>query len=572
MDNLKYFHYIPLYFDADENKRPDLPIQILQKMPNLTKLSINYCSCLELFQTQIPEIVHKRVLTDLKALELNEVSKLQSIGSDDSQWLNVICDSEKLQELYIFNCPDLKTLVHSTRLVSFKYVKEMFIQSCQELKYLFTLSAVNKLENLERIKVRDCESMEAIVMKGEGEISEEIKLQQLKRIDLNLLPSMGCFYSGNDTMRLPSLMRLNIRMCPKMKFFSEGEIEVNSSFRGIQASNISSDELVLYNNLNSSVEKVFLQQEFFQAVDKDCFSDNLKLQADLRCKIGLQNKWMANLKTLKLQNCTLSYAIPSSILALLKNLKELEVRDSDQVKAIFDMKDIDITATESHLQEVAVSDCAKLQTLFPAFLAKSLKDLKKLKIVSCENLQDLVGKEETAFVTEEFVFPKLEDLELNDLPRVTCPNPFTLEFPALKFLSVWNCDELGVFQSAGEPMDEGTSSSKLPLIPDPKVISNLEKLTLDWKQIRALPEGLTNLNSISLWFFGADVNEMSMLPIEILKAPNLIEMHINNCESLKNFLSQNPKSAEEKILGQLTILRLRNVSTPQLDCKKVSEP
>jgi len=260
MDNLKYLHYIRLHFDADENKRPDLPIQILQKMPNLKKISIRYCRCLELFQTQIPDIVEKRVLTDLKALELNKVSKLQSIGSEDSPWLNVICDSEKLQELYILNCPHLKALVCSTPSVSFTYVKEMCIDSCQELKYLFTLSAVNKLENLEHIQVRHCKSMEAIVLKDEADILEEIKLQQLKRIDLNLLQSLECFYSGDDTMRLPSLMQVDIWRCPKMEFFSRGEIDVNYSFRGIQASNISSDELVLYNNLNSSVEKVFLQQ------------------------------------------------------------------------------------------------------------------------------------------------------------------------------------------------------------------------------------------------------------------------------------------------------------------------
>ncbi|ESW06964.1 hypothetical protein PHAVU_010G091200 [Phaseolus vulgaris] len=300
MDNLKYLHYIRLYFDADENKTPDLPIQILQKMPNLTNMTIQYCSCLELFQTQIPEIVEKSVLTDLKTLQLNKVSKLHSIGSEDSPWLNLICDT----------------------------------------------------------------------------------------------------------------------------------------------------------------------------VDKEC-SDHLELQADPRCKIGLQNKWMANLETLKLQNCTLSYAIPSSILALLKNLKELEVRESDKVKAIFDMNDdTKITATESqlkiltlnglgelthvwekdthrilifrNLQEVAVSYCAKLQTLFPAFLAKSLKELKKLQIDSCENLQDFVENEETAFVTEKFVFPKLEDLQLNDLPRVTCPKTFTMEFPSLNFLYVRNCDELEI--------------------------------------------------------------------------------------------------------------------------------
>jgi len=240
-------------------------------------------------------------------------------------------------------------------------------------------------------------------------------------------------------------------------------------------------------------------------VDKECFSDNFELQADPLCKNGLRNKWLVNLETLKLQNCMLSYAIPSSILSALKNLKELEVRDSKQVKAIFYINDdTDIKETElqlkiltldglselthvwkndtnkilifRNLQEVVVSDCAKLQTLFPASLSKSLKDLKKLEIYSCKNLQDLVEQEETTLVTEKFVFPCLEDLEFKDLPQVTCPKTFTLEFPSVKFLSVRNCDELRLFQSVYDPTGEGTSSKTLPLISDPKVCEALWSL------------------------------------------------------------------------------------------------
>jgi len=254
--NLKYLNYFK-FFNVDENERPD--IQILQNMPNLTKMSINYCNCLEVFQTQIPEIV-ERVLTQLETLKLNSVSKLQSIGSEHSPWLKVICNSEKLQQLHVVDCPDLKTLVPSTPSVSFTYVKKLYIDRCQELKYLFTLSAVNKLVNLEYIEVKDCESMEAIVLKDENDILKEIKLQRLERIDLNLLSSLTCFYSGNNTLQLPSLMHVDIWVCPKMKFFSRGDIHLNSSFKGIQASNVSSDDLVFYRDLNSSVEKVFLQQ------------------------------------------------------------------------------------------------------------------------------------------------------------------------------------------------------------------------------------------------------------------------------------------------------------------------
>ena len=64
-------------------------------------------------------------------------------------------------------------------------------------------------------------------------------------------------------------------------------------------------------------------------------------------------------------------------------------------------------------------------------------------------------------------------------------------------------------------------------------------------------------------FFGVDGNKMPMLPIEILKAPNLIELNINNCDSIQNFLAQNPKIGEEEMLRQLTILKLCNVSTTQ---------
>jgi len=56
---------------------------------------------------------------------------------------------------------------------------------------------------------------------------------------------------------------------------------------------------------------------------------------------------------------------------------------------------------------------------------------------------------------------------------------------------------------------------------------------------------------------------MPMLPIEIRKGPNLIEMVIKDCKSLENFLGQIPRFREEEMLGQLTILTLRNVSVLQ---------
>jgi len=206
----------------------------------------------------------------------------------------------------------------------------------------------------------------------------------------------------------------------------------------------------------------------------------------------MENKWLANLETLKLQYCTLLYAIPSSILALLKNLKELEIRDSDQVEAIFDINDdTQIKEIESqlkiltlnglsklkhvwkkdtnkilifrNLREIVVSDCAKLQTLFPASLAKNLKSLKSLQIQNCAKFHEIVEKEEDT--EKKLVLPCLEKLDLFSLPQLTCfyARTFTLECPALNKISVVKCDKLELFQSA-HSMGESTSVNKKPLI------------------------------------------------------------------------------------------------------------
>ncbi|KAL2335897.1 hypothetical protein Fmac_010343 [Flemingia macrophylla] len=611
--NLEHLNNFDLLFDVDvdENQKPIWPIQFIQKAPNLKEMSIQSCSCLEVFHTEIPE---HDMLTHLKILRLRRVWKLQSIGSKDSPCLNMIC--EKIHEFNVFDCPHLTTLVHSTSTVSFSCLKELNISHCHGLEYLFTSSAAKKLVHLEHIKVWRCESIEKIVAKEQNEtISGELKLERLHSIDLNFLSSLECFYSGNETLQLPSLIQVDIWNCPKMEFFCAGSINLN-------------DQLVFYGDLNYSIKKMFLLQdisddkilqylqEFFEALDYKCFSDNLYFQADWPSKVGLQNKWLRHLVTLKLQNWTLPYAIPSHILPHLMNLKELEVHDSDKVEAIFYMNDTEIVETVSqmkkltlnklselrhvwgknsqevlifrNLEEVIVSDCKNLQILFPASLAKKLEKLEKLEIRSCHKLQAIVQKGEgtTEVVTEKFVFPRLEVLDLHDLPRVSYfyPQTFTLGCPTLNKLSVLNCHKLELFQGV-HPSGEGNSIDRRPLISNLKVISNLKELRLDWKHISALgsrfrsgrfAKGLKYLNEFSM-HVGADEDEKPMLLNEILrKAPYLIEMGINNCNSPEIFLSANLSVEQLRILKLCEVSKLHSIKPEDSSwrntvCEKIQE-
>ncbi|XLS80959.1 hypothetical protein HN51_046790, partial [Arachis hypogaea] len=69
---------------------------------------------------------------------------------------------------------------------------------------------------------------------------------------------LECFYSGNVTLKLPSLIQLDIVNCSKMKVFSHGNVGVS---RSIQVSyNDSSDDLVFHRDLNNAAVLQSLSQ------------------------------------------------------------------------------------------------------------------------------------------------------------------------------------------------------------------------------------------------------------------------------------------------------------------------
>jgi hypothetical protein len=139
-------------------------------------------------------------------------------------------------------------------------MKELHISRCHGLMYLFTCSIAKLLTTLEKITVEESQSITEIVAKEQdGTTSQGVKFERLCYIFLNSLSSLECFYSDNGSLQLPSLTVVSIWKCPKLKVFSLGEINAKS-FKGVKASSDSNDPLVLHNDLNASVKRVFLLQ------------------------------------------------------------------------------------------------------------------------------------------------------------------------------------------------------------------------------------------------------------------------------------------------------------------------
>jgi hypothetical protein len=256
-EDLKYLKKILLWFD--ENEEPTLPLEILGKAHNLQDLTLGDISSLQIFLTPNPKVSEHGILGQLKILSLFSVSELQCINFEDS-WLNTVC--EKLDELKVLECSCLTKIFRSPSAVSFSYLKNLRIISCHKLEYLFTSSVAKMLVHLEKITVKSSQSIKEIVAKEkDGTTLQGIKFEWLYYIHLDSLSSLVCFYSGNDNMQLPSLTQVDIMQCPKMEVFSQGDIDA-ILFQGIQTSFDSNDDIVFRSNdLNASVEKVFLQQQ-----------------------------------------------------------------------------------------------------------------------------------------------------------------------------------------------------------------------------------------------------------------------------------------------------------------------
>lgn len=249
-EDLKFLKEIRMFFDVDDNEKPTLPFGILDKAPNVQDLSIEWCESLEIFQTP-----NFKISEQLKTLTLFRVSEP---WSEDSSWLNIV--SEKLYNLNVISCPGLTKLFLSPAVSnsSSSSLKKLYIKECHGLEYLFTSSVTKVLKHLEEIEVKESQLIKGIVeMEQDGTPFQG--LERLYSISLDSLSSLEYFYSGDDTLELPSLALVNIQHCPRMEVFSRGEINAKS-FRGIHNSVEQHDELVFHNDLNASVKMVLLLQ------------------------------------------------------------------------------------------------------------------------------------------------------------------------------------------------------------------------------------------------------------------------------------------------------------------------
>ncbi|XP_031273948.1 uncharacterized protein LOC116132446 [Pistacia vera] len=199
-----------------------IPIEILQRFKNLEKLVLKLSSYQEIFSCGEDE-KHVGMLTQLKALLLWGLFDLKYMWKQDS---HVYSNLQNLEILQVCCCDNLINLLPSS--ASFENLTILKIWNCSGLINLVSSSTAKSLVRLKEMSIFQCEMMIQVVSNEGDKQNDEIVFEELKSLVFYDLESLTSFCSGNYSFRFPTLEKLVVDECSKMKTFSEGVLSTPS--------------------------------------------------------------------------------------------------------------------------------------------------------------------------------------------------------------------------------------------------------------------------------------------------------------------------------------------------------
>ena len=191
----------------------------------LNQLSVDQCE--NLMNIFPPNMLRR--LQNLKTLQISDCNLVEEIFVVRGANVDEICDkgSTQLRYLTLHNLPKLNNVWTSDleAILTFQNLRQVQVFKCKTLKSLFPVSVAKSLEQLESLIINDCGLMEEIVALEEGlETMTQLVFPRITFLSLQLLPELKCFYRGKHTLEWPSLIRLRIHKCDKVKVVASNEL------------------------------------------------------------------------------------------------------------------------------------------------------------------------------------------------------------------------------------------------------------------------------------------------------------------------------------------------------------
>ncbi|GMI78827.1 hypothetical protein HRI_001552000 [Hibiscus trionum] len=458
----------------------------LRRFFNLESLKLSSFN----FKDEVPCKGDTRTLSLIRNLELFCSKNLKHIWKKDSELGHVLSN---LQTLTVWYCDDLINIGPSS--LSFQNLTTLELSWCGKMTNLVTPSQVQNLVQLSTLKIEGCIAMTEIVgNEGDGATYHQpLVLRKLKCLQLVYLESLTSFCSGNYSFEFPCLEELAVRVCPRLKIFSEG----------------------------------VLSTPRLQCVKEWGFEKKGHWRGDLNTTIRQMYKEKVG-----------SYG-------------ELEISDAyPELMEIWNGNPGEIWDFQI-IRRMEFCNCSSLKYIFTPSMLLSLKRLKHIKVKECSSMEEVIREEEEA-TTNMLTFPQLYSLKIEGCSNLTSfyLGTQTLEFPELESIEIAECPRMSVFSSTS-PRETGkdkTTAFFTHKVVCPK-LWRLELSSIDIQTIwhgRALPSSLNVKNLHALKVKGCH-NLKYLFPSFLVEDfVQLRSLRVKDCKMMEQVIFTEGSTEEER--------------------------
>ncbi|XP_060973735.1 probable disease resistance protein At4g27220 isoform X2 [Cannabis sativa] len=389
-----------------------------------------------------------------------------------------------------------------------KECQALQLRGCEDVTIDIYVSNADGFPELEVFDLRDASNVRYLM-----ECNHPV-FQNLKKLQLKRLSNLQKMYDGELVAgSFSKLKEVQVSECHTLKsLFPVSTIAGQLEEMEVESCDMM-ENIVFHKNENGTHQKI----EF------------LKLQKLVLKRLPILIQFC---KLEPEQNVTTSPSLDSSpstiIFPLFREevvtfpiLEQLRLSSLDCVEMICQDQVQELSYMQN-LKDLHVEKCHKLKYLFSFIVARSLAQLKTLKVKECENMQEIIvikeaGNEEGSSM-ETICFPKLEKVNLSSLSNVKTfsgGKRLAIKCPSLKILKIKECPKLKTFQKS---CSNEIEAAEEPLFNE-KVVSFpiLEELQL-W--------GLDSVEMI----WADQLQEVSYMQ-------NLKDLNVFGCDKLKYMFS-----------------------------------
>ncbi|KAI9112225.1 hypothetical protein K1719_016748 [Acacia pycnantha] len=227
------------------------------KFPFLEKVVVRQCPRMKIFcETETSAPMLKKVIKDGKDGEWcwkgNLNGTINKIFLDKAAFHNSM-------HLDLSMYPELKDSCQLTYLE---------VQNCNGLIHLITSSTAKSLVSLETMIIRNCNSLEQVVVEDRDESKDAIAFRNLCVLELECLPRLKMFCSSSYCLlELPWLYEVVISNCPRMEIFSLGKTDAPMLERVLTQKEDEKEQW--QGGLDTTVTKIFLSDQVVETTKQE---------------------------------------------------------------------------------------------------------------------------------------------------------------------------------------------------------------------------------------------------------------------------------------------------------------